>query len=303
MAKNLGLLLRAGLPALAATGAAQLILLSATNAASFMPAAVSWLYYAERVFQLPLGFVSSAVGLVLLPEIALRQVGGDRGGVLDLQNRALEAALLLALPAATALATMAEPMARVLFERGAFGPSDTAGTAMILAGLAPGLVFAAAGKVLAQPFFIRGRLRTPLLATALGVLVTAACAWAAAERFGALGLGLAASLGLGAHAAMLALRSHGADLWRPDARLLARVWRIAAASAAMGATTFAAGRALADRSGPASLADAVLLAGFCVGGLALYLAAALALGALTSADLSTLRRGRAPLASAGRASP
>ena len=110
-------------PAMLASGAAQFIILAATAVASYTPSAVSWLYYAERVFQLPLGFVGSAVGLVLLSDLADRLAAGDNDGLIDAHNRALEAALLVAMPAAVALLLLAEPIAQVLFERGAFGPA------------------------------------------------------------------------------------------------------------------------------------------------------------------------------------
>ena len=144
-------------PAMLASGAAQFIILAATAVASYTPSAVSWLYYAERVFQLPLGFVGSAVGLVLLSDLADRLAAGDHDGLIAAHNRALEAALLMAMPAAVALLLLAEPIAQVLFERGAFGPHDTAGTAGALLGLAAGLPLAVAGKVLLQPLFARAR--------------------------------------------------------------------------------------------------------------------------------------------------
>ncbi len=70
-------------PAMLASGAAQFIILAATAVASYTPSAVSWLYYAERVFQLPLGFVGSAVGLVLLSDLADRLAAGDHDGLID----------------------------------------------------------------------------------------------------------------------------------------------------------------------------------------------------------------------------
>ena len=281
-------LLLAGVPAVAASGAAQLMLVAATEAASFTPSAVSWLYYADRVVQLPLGFVGSGVGLVLLPDIAAR-LAGDRDGVAAAQNRALEAALLLAMPAAVALLVLARPIAQVLFERGAFGPADTAGTAAALMGLAAGLPFAVAGKVLAQPLFALERLRPALIALVLGLLVTVATGFALAVPFGVLGVALGASLGLAAHAGMLAAALEAAGLWRLDERLRRRLLATLAASAVMGAGLLATNGFLPDLPTPGA-ARAGLLAALCLGGLVLYAAAALAFRAITLDDLAAFRR-------------
>lgn len=283
-------LLLLGAPAMAASGAAQLIILAATSVASFTPSAVSWLYYADRVFQLPLGFVGSAVGLVLLSEVAQRHGAADRDGFLEAQNRALEAALLLALPAATALLLLAHPIAQALFERGAFGPRDTAGTAGALVGLAAGLPFAVAGKVLSQALFAREEFFAAFVAGAFGLVVTVAAGLALAESFGALGIGLGAALGLAAHAGAVAASLGARGLWRPDARLAGRAARILAASAAMGAGLWAARLALPPPAAIGGAGRALTLAALCLGGLGLYAACAFALRAVTAADLAALRR-------------
>jgi putative peptidoglycan lipid II flippase len=282
-------LLLTGAPAAAASGAAQLMIVAATEVASFTPSAVSWLYYADRVFQLPLGFVGSGLGLVLLPDIAGRLRAGDRDGVLSAQNRALEAALLLALPAAVALLVLARPITQVLFERGAFGPADTAGTAAALMGLAVGLPFAVAGKVLAQPLFALERFQPALVAVALGLLVTAAAGFVLAGRLGVLGIALGTSLGFAAHAGALTAALRAGALWRPDGRLRRRLLATAAASAVMGAGLMAAGSLLPDLSAMSGAARAGLLAALCLGGLALYGAAAAAFRAITPGDLAAFR--------------
>ena len=284
-------LLAAGSAGLAASGAAQLVILAGTQVASFTPSAVSWLYYADRVFQLPLGFVGSALGLVILSEVATRHAAGDAPGVAAMQNRALEGALLLALPAAAALLLLAGPIARTLFERGAFTPSDSEGVAAALAGMSPGLPLAVIGKVLSQTVFARGDVRAALVAALAGVLVTIAGALALAGQFGVLGIGLGISLGFTAHAAMLAAPLRRAGLWRADPRLTDRAWRIGAATAAM-VLALVAGRLAVEAGlgpGPPAQLDALVLSLLCLGGLAVYAGAALAFGAVTRADWHALR--------------
>jgi putative peptidoglycan lipid II flippase len=277
-------LFAAGLPAVAASGAAQLIILAGGQVASFVPSALSWVYYAERLFQLPLGLVGAAVGIVLLPEVAARHAAGEPGTVVDAQNRALEAGLLLALPAAVALALLSRPIIVVLFERGAFGPEDTAGTAAVLAGLAAGLPFAVAGKVLSQTFFARHDVRTPLLSGLAGILVALAGTALLAEALGSLGIGLGIALGFAAHTASLVLALRSASLWRVDRALAVRTAGSLAAAAAMGLGLGGAGVVLGPAL-PKSI-EALRLLGLCVGGLSLYAAVAWAVGAIGRKDLA-----------------
>jgi hypothetical protein len=90
---------------------------------------VSYLYYADRLNQLPLGVVGIAVGTAILPSLSRQVRLAQRTDAVATQNRGIELALLLTLPAAVALALLATPILTVLFQRGAFGPADTAATA------------------------------------------------------------------------------------------------------------------------------------------------------------------------------
>ena len=196
-------LLLAGFPALVASGAVQLFVLAGTQVASFWPSAISWLYYAERVVQLPLGLIAALGASVLLPELARRHRGGETAAIVEAQHRALEVALLLALPASAALAILAFPITVVLFERGAFLSSDAEGTAWVLGALSLGLPFATLGKVLSQTLFARGALRQTLAAALLGIVVTLAGSFGLASRWGATGIALGISLGCVTHAAAM----------------------------------------------------------------------------------------------------
>ncbi|WP_194164595.1 murein biosynthesis integral membrane protein MurJ [Microvirga thermotolerans] len=272
-------LLLAGLPALLASGAMQLFVLAGTQIASFWPSGVSWLYYAERVVQLPLGLMAALAGSVLLPELASRHREGGTEALREAQDRALGLALLLALPAAAALAVLAGPIAAVLFRRGAFDAADAQGTALVLMGLSAGLPFATAGKVLSQTLFARGALRGTLLAALAGLAATAAAGAVLGRLLGMGGIALGISLGCLAHALALVLLLRRAGLWRPGPGLRARALRIVPATATM-ALGLAAALALAPEPGP------VGLAALCGGGLALYAAAAWLAGAVGREDLA-----------------
>lgn len=277
------LLATAGLT-LVAGSAVPLMVLAGTQAASYLPSGVSWLYYADRLVQLPLGAMGAVMGAVLLPEFASLHAADERASLMAAQNRAIEAGLLLACPAAVALVVLAEPIARVLFERGAFGPQDSAGTAAAIAGMSIGLPFAAIGKVLAQSLFARGALRGTLAALAAGLAGTALAAALMAPRLGALGIGLAVAAGFVVHALVLAAALHRERLVGLDRRLGGRIARTGFATAALGGALLAA-LALVDEP-----LGAWGLAGLCVGGLGFYAAAALATGALGRGDLALLTK-------------
>ncbi len=275
-------LLLAGFPALVASGAVQLFVLAGTIVASFWPSAISWLYYADRVMQLPLGLMAALGSSVLLPELARHHHAGETKAIIGSQHRALEMALLLALPASAALLILSFPITRVLFERGAFLASDTQGTALVLAALSLGLPFATAGKVLSQTLFARGALRMTLAGTALGILVTLVSGLLLAPLWGVSGIALGISLGSAAHAFAMAWLLNRIGLWRPDRLFLGRLIRIAAAAALMSLGLWAAQGFLAPD-------DSLTLTAFCLGGLGLYALAAWLTRAVTRDDLAVFR--------------
>jgi putative peptidoglycan lipid II flippase len=278
-------LLRTTLLALVASGSFQLLVLVGTQAASFLPSGVSWLYYADKVVELPLGIVAAIVGTVLLAELARRHAAGQGTVLLVAQNRALELGALVALPGAAALAILAEPVARVLFQRGAFGPEDAAGTATALAALSVGLPFAVASKILTQTLFARGETGPALLALAAAVAVAGAAALVLTGAFGIGGAGAAISFGDLVHAGVLAAVLRRAGLWRIDRRLSSRLGRAAVATTLMGAGLQTA---LARLEPIGSFGLAVL----CLGGLVLYAAAAWLCGAVTAADFADWGKSR-----------
>jgi putative peptidoglycan lipid II flippase len=150
-------------PGTIGAGVTQLNLLISTALASLLPSgSVSYLYYADRLNQLPLGVVGIAVGTAILPSLSRQVRLGDVRDAMATQNRGIELALMLTLPAATALAVLATPMLSVLFQRGAFSPTDTAATAAALAAYAVGLPAFVLIKVLAPAFFARHDTATPV---------------------------------------------------------------------------------------------------------------------------------------------
>ena len=150
-------------PGTIGAGVTQLNLLISTALASLLPSgSVSYLYYADRLNQLPLGVVGIAVGTAILPPLSRQLRLGQGADAIATQNRGIELAVLLTLPAAVALALLATPILSVLFQRGAFGPADTAATAAALAAYAVGLPAFVLAKVLAPAFFARHDTATPV---------------------------------------------------------------------------------------------------------------------------------------------
>ena len=162
------------IPGVIAGGIPQLKLMAGAVVASSSQASVSWLYYANRLYELPLGIVSIAIASVMVPLIASGVRARELAVIASAQSRAFEIALGLALPAAMAFALLAEPIAGGLFQRGAFGPEDTAAVASALTAICAGLPGHVLEKVLGAVSFAHEDTSTPM-ATALAGLITATC--------------------------------------------------------------------------------------------------------------------------------
>lgn len=274
------------LPGLFAGGAAQINAFIGAIVASSSPGAVSWLYYADRVYQLPLGIVGVAIGLVLLPDLARRLAAGDEKGAALSQDRAVEFALAASLPAALAMGILAYPIVDVLFRHGAFDDRAAFETARTLAAFAIGLPGYMLAKALQPAFFARGDLRTPTLIAAGGALVDLILALALFPVLAQVGVALAAAaagwLNALALSVLLVLRARH----RPSPETLRRIAMMAVATLVMGLFLWAAMALLAPLLSGAFILRVLALAFLCLGGFAVYVAAAQALGAV---DLAALR--------------
>jgi len=234
-------LVRLGLPGVISGGVTQINIVIGTVIASLQAGAVSYLYYADRLYQLPLGIVGVAVGVVLLPDLARSLRAGDHRSVMDNQNRSIEFALLLTLPAALALAVAAEPIIRVLFERGAFGVADTRATAWALTAFAIGLPSFVLIKVLQPAFFAREDTRTPMRYAVWNMVLNVAGSIAFFFTFQQVGLmphvgiALATSLSGWVNAVLLWRALDKREHVTVDDRLRRNVMLIVLASVGMGA--------------------------------------------------------------------
>jgi len=228
-------LMQLAAPGLIAGGMAQITILIGTIIATLQDRVVSWLYYADRIFQLPLGVIGVAIGVVLLPELSHKLRAGDHQAVAESENRALQVALLLTVPAATALYIAAEPIIRVLFQRGAFAATDTEATAALLSVLALGLPAYVMVKVLHPSFFAREDTRTPMIFAAVALAVNAVLSFALFFWIGPIGIALAATLSGWLKFALLAVTLQRRGEFSLSAKLARALAGIVASSAAMGA--------------------------------------------------------------------
>ena len=273
-------------PAMLAGGVVQINLLVGRQVSSYFGEAVAWLYNADRLYQLPLGVVAIAIGVVLLPDLSRRLKADDTSGAQQSFSRASEFALALTLPAAVALVVVAQPMVSVLFERGRFGPADTAATALAVAVYGLGLPAFVLQKVLQPLFFAREDTRRPFQYALVSMLVNAALAIGLAPLIGYIAAAAATSLAAWAMVWQLWLGSRSmGDAARFDARLRARAPRIVLASLAMGAVLWAAHLLLAPMLATAGwryLGLALLVTAGAVG----YFAAGALVGAFRLSDFT-----------------
>ena len=297
-------LVRLGIPGVIAGGVTQLNIMIGTIVASLQDGAVSHLYYADRIYELPLAIVGIAVGVVLLPDMSRHLRAGKHAAVMDSQNRSVEFAMLLTVPAAVALAVVPTPIVQGLFERGAFTAADTPATAYALAIFALGLPSFVLIKVFSPAYFAREDTATPMRYATLSLTLNTVGSIALFFAFRALGymphLGIATATTLGGwlNAALLYTRLVRQGHFASDARLRRALPRLLLASLAMGGVLLLMAALLAPSFGRAAAMPERTLAliTLVAVGAATYGLAVLALGAVEIRQLVALLRPRRPAA-------
>ncbi len=232
-------LVRVAVPAALAGGVMQINLLVGQQVASNFESAVSWLYAADRLYQLPLGVVGIAVGIVLLPDLSRRLRADDGTGARMALSRAGEVSLALTLPSAVALMVIPIPLITVLFQRGNFTVDDTAATALAVAIYGLGLPAFVLQKVLQPLYFAREDTRRPFYYALVSLVVNAALAIGLAPAIGWIAAALGTTVAGWAMVWLLArgVRPFG-EVARFDDRFRSRLWRICAAAAVMGVVLY-----------------------------------------------------------------
>lgn len=231
-------LLKLMVPGIIGGGMTQINLLVGTIIASFIAGAVSILYFADRIYQFPLGMIGIAIGTALLPELS-RKIHSEPEAAMAVQNRAVELSMLLTLPAAAALIAVAEPIAIVMFQYGRFTLTDAHDTAVALAAFSSGLPAYVLIRVFAPGFYAREDTRSPVIyavvSMATNIVLSVAFVWPpmGLPSLGFLGIAVATAVAAWINAGLLGIMLVRRRHWRLDARLKSRLPRIALAALVM----------------------------------------------------------------------
>ncbi len=289
-----------GIPGVIAGGVTQINIVIGSMIASLQTGAVSYLFYADRLYELPLALVGIAIGVVLLPDVSRHLRAGDQVAVMDSQNRALELAMLLTLPAAVALAVIPTEIVSVLYQRGAFSAADTANVAVALAFFALGLPSFVLIKVFSPAYFAREDTRTPMRYASISLILNTLGSIGLFFAFRAVGwmphVGIAVATAFGGwlNAILLwrTLRRRGHFI--ADARLKRALLMIVLSSAVMGGILWWHARELAPwfAAHHGVWTRALALAVLIVGGGLVYAIAALGTGAVRGGALVAMLRRR-----------
>ena len=273
-------LLKLFFPVALGAGVYQVNLVIDVIIASLLPSgAISFLYYADRVNQLPLGVVGIAVGTALLPLLSRQVKNGEYEAALKSQNRAIEYALFFTLPAAAALMTLSLPVVTVLFERGAFSAANALATAQALTAFAIGLPAYVLVKVLVPGYFAREDTRTPIQIAIAAMVLNVVLSLVLMNFLAHVGLALATALSAWFNAAMLARGLKKRGHLTVDVQLRRRVaWMLLSSAIMALALVLLAGGLAGPLAGTQAIRFAALAA-LVVAGLVLYGALAQATGA------------------------
>jgi putative peptidoglycan lipid II flippase len=288
---------RLAVPGILAAGIGQINLLVGTSIATGQAGAAAWLYYADRLYQLPMGVIGVALAVALLPELARRLADGQEAGAREAQNIAVLAAGGLTLPAAVGLMVLAQPIVTLLFERGAFTAADSAMTAQIIFVFAFGLPAFVFIKALQPSFFARQDTRAPFIDGAIGVGVNIALSLSLFASYGAPAIAFATVVAGWVTLGLMLGRMARGGIYALSANLLRRLAGQIAAAVLMGvalvypASLLTAAQLSASQSGAplGALILAVWLGGLIMGGAIIYAIAAVLLGAVRRADIALLR--------------
>lgn len=278
------------LPGLMLAGAGHFNMVVAAQLSSSLPSAVSWLYYADRIFQLPLGFVAAAIGTVLLPEVARSFREGNTAAAEAAGNRALEFGMLLVLPAAVSLVILAEPIIDIIYRRGAFSTIDSVATAEVLRAIAIGLPGFVMVKVLLPPYLAREHFGLPLFAALAGIIANIAVTLALLGRLGHIAAPIGVAVSAFVNAALLGAGLVRERLFHLDPAARSVLPRIALSAAITGLCTFGLAMLLAPllSATQATIVRISALGVICVAGIAVHGLAAHWLGAANLAAIRTL---------------
>lgn len=285
-------------PAALGAGVVQINSMIDMMIASLFDDAVSFLYYAERVYELPLGVIGIAVATALLPALSKHIRGGETALAHRDTNQAIMLVMFFGLPATGALITIAEPIVRVLFEHGEFDAADRMAVYPALIAFSCGLPSFLLIKIFAASFFAAQDTKTPVIIASVSVAVNIAGSLILMQFFAHVGLAMATSLAGWVNAVALGVVLHRRGMLLIDRELRLFLLKLALSVAAMMAVLLFAGAALA----PWLMGDGHMLKYLAMlllvgGGGGVYVIGVFALKALRVSDLKSWIRRRSKEAS------
>ena len=284
------------LPAALGAGAVQLNLVISTALSGYLlgEGSISYIYYADRLNQLPLGMIGIGLGTILLPTISRLLGSGEEKQAMETQNRGMELALFLTLPAMVALIVAAEPIVRGLFQYGHFTSDDTIKCAWALAGFSVGLPSYVLVKVLTPGYYARQDTRTPVRFAMISVVVNIAANLALIPTIGHVGPPLATALSSTVNVWLLYHTLVKRGHFAADAQLRRRIPRLALAAVLMGLGVFAFDRLLDPWLSGLLWQRYLALVVLVSGGVAIYGVACFVTRAFLISDITALIRKRRP---------
>ncbi len=235
MTKQVKTMLLLMAPAALGSGVQQLNLLIDVIIASHIPGAVSYLYYADRITELPIGMIGVAVGTVLLPMLSKQIRSGDIAAARTSMNRALELVLLFGLPASAALCVIAQPIIMVLYQHGAFTVHDMDEAVPTLIAFTAGLPAFLAVKIFAPGFYANHDTKTPFKIAIACVIVNLFfnLTLVYVVHLEQVGMALATTIAGWVNVGSMMWILHKRDIFAPDALLKSRLTKMLAASGVM----------------------------------------------------------------------
>jgi putative peptidoglycan lipid II flippase len=272
-------------PGLIGGGVNQINLTVATILATLQPQAVTYLYYSDRLYQLPLALIGSAIGVVLLPSLTRALRGQRPDEAMRIFNRAIEMGFFLSLPAAVALTVAAAPIISVLYERGAFSHQDSIAVSHALSAIALGLPAYILNKSLSAGFLAREDTMTPFRFAVIGVCADIAISLSLFPFIHYVGIALGTAAAAWVNCALLyfTLRKRGYLVLDP--RLFRTLPRLALAAAALGVALWFGIKPLQAFLVEGEVVRMLALAVLVGGGMALYLVMVIATGAIPRQEL------------------
>lgn len=285
-------LFRLILPAAIGAGATQVNLVVGLILASLLPAgAVSYLFYADRINQLTVGVVGTAIATALLPTLSADLARGHDAAARYTQNRAMEFGLLLALPSSAALLVIPFPIISILFQRGEFDLQTARATADALFAYALGLPGFVLSRTLTPSFHARQDTKTPVQIAMVSIVVNLGISVALLNVLGHVGLAFATAMAANVNTLLLMTVLYRRGLWQADARLKRRSLLILLASLGMAIALFLLDRFALPVWYAGSFWQRIMALGLLIGsGMAVYLACAMLFGATRPSEWRAVLR-------------